>query len=689
MELYTKKLQKQTLDKRLVKTNIFKRYSNISIKQKLPFFIMAIVIITVLVTVGTTLLFFLNYTNTVAQTNVIKGMDALQESLDNYKNKAFDYASIFATHPNVINAVSTRNTAAVLSSLSNLVKKSHIDFVTVTDSNGIVIARTHEPSHNGDSVINQLNVRMALQGTPFAAIEQGTAVKLSARAGVPVRNEAGYVIGVISAGFKLDKTNIVDDIKKTFNTDATIFLKDVRITSTIKEKGRRIVGTHLDPIIAKIVLTKNRKYIGKAVILGQPYITVYKPLLGPDNRSIGVIFTGESIKEVLKTTNNVLISISIITLILLMLVYWIVSTILNVSLINPLKIAVDVLKQVAAGNLNIQIPEAQISEDEIGQMLSSLKVMVGNVRELVHEIHELGETVAAAAQEMMASSEEVTKAGEHVVGAITDLAKEASEQASLTEKGNTAIKQIVSGLNQITADMVDSESLATKAWENVNNGHKAVQIQESKMEDNKKITNKVNISIYNLNQMSSEIEEILSVIKGVAEQTNLLAINAAIEAARAKEQGRGFAVVAQQVKSLSEQSGNSVEKISTIIHTLQSNIGQIVEEMNQVESAADEEEKSLTHLISIFRNVSDSVNVISDRIKSVSKAVNGLSVNANHAGNSMEEIAGIAEETAAGSEEVSASSEEQTAYMQQIATSAEDLAKIASLLLNKIHQFNM
>ena len=142
--------------------------------------------------------------------------------------------------------------------------------MTVLSANGTVVARVHDPAKRGDSLANQANIAGAIKGTAGAFVEPGTEIKLSARAGVPIKNAAGTVVGAVSLGYKLDQLQTVDHAKALFGAEFTVFLNDVPISSTIVQDGKRVVGTKLDPAIAKVVLADGKEYHGRANILGQP-----------------------------------------------------------------------------------------------------------------------------------------------------------------------------------------------------------------------------------------------------------------------------------------------------------------------------------------------------------------------------------------------------------------------------------
>ncbi len=355
---------------------------------------------------------------------------------------------------------------------------------------------------------------------------------------------------------------------------------------------------------------------------------------------------------------------------------------------KPLAAVTKVAQAVAEGDLNVQMPNIK-NRDEIGVLSKSVGEMVYSLRVVIGEVLAQSESVAATSQELSAAAEEATASSEQVSDTLAQLATGASEQAISVGDTSGVIEQLAASAQQVAENAEIVSQSSGKAARAAEMGAVQAENAVQKIEQIREVSANTAEAVSQLGDQSKQIGQIVDVIKGIADQTNLLALNAAIEAARAGEQGRGFAVVAEEVRKLAEQSSMSATQIATLIDNIQRETERTVElmEKGKLEVAAGVDAVNLAG--NSFRTIVEEVNSVVDQIQLVTAASQQMAIGTTHAVKSVESIGVIAEQTAASAEEVSAASEEQAATMISVSQSAEALAKLGESLMSAVAKFKV
>ncbi len=655
----------------------------ISIKQKLIVYITLVIILAVVLVTIPAVYFYSDYMVKTHEKQVTIGMDGFNAILENYKTEAANYATIFAQHPGVIRAVEARDGAAIVRILGPLAKDARLDSVTIADEKGIVIARTHDQK-TGDSVVNQANVQMALKGTVFTAIEPGTVVKLSVRAGAPVRNEQGRIIGVITPGYNASRDEIVDRVKQMFGVEASLFLGDERVATTIMMDGKRENGTKVNPAVADKVLKQGEKYIGHADILGKEYMTAYLPLLGADKNPLGIVSAGLDIEGLNKGKRQMIFTICLIALCALGIGV-IFTFLLARSMTNPIIQLVDVVGKVAAGDLTQNVSVG--SKDEIGLMAGSFNNMVGQLRGIVLKVSGLSQTLAASSEQFTASTQQSAEAANQIAVSITEIARGTEKQSDSAAKIHSAAQATSTSTQQISATVTEVATVAQNTSQEAERGRQMVEEAMDQMNQIGQGSEAVQAVITELVKGSQEISEIVNLISSIAGQTNLLALNAAIEAARAGENGRGFAVVAEEVRKLAEESEKAAKQIGALIQRNEVNMGQAVAATEAGSAGVKAGIAAVSSASETFKKIVESIVCLSGRIDDFSGSIEQIIVGNQTLATSIGDIDKISRENAGETQTVSAATEEQSASMQEIASSSQSLAQLARDLQETVAKF--
>nr|WP_304640636.1 methyl-accepting chemotaxis protein [Pseudomonas sp.] len=272
--------------------------------------------------------------------------------------------------------------------------------------------------------------------------------------------------------------------------------------------------------------------------------------------------------------------------------------------------------------------------------------------------------IADAAARLGTHTTELLEAVEASVG-------RAEEQYAETDQIATAVNEMTASMREVAANAAGAADAAENADRETRSGQRLVAATSDAIANlEAEILNAANV-IQTLHGQTSEISQVLDVIRAIADQTNLLALNAAIEAARAGEQGRGFAVVADEVRGLAARTQKSTADIQDMISRLQEGARSAVAAMENSQHQAQASVSTAQQAARALEDIGGRVLVITETNAQIAAAVEQQGAVSEEINRSITNIRNSANLNVAGGR----STRERTAELQSLTAKLDELAQ--------------
>ncbi|MFQ5559824.1 MAG: methyl-accepting chemotaxis protein [Nitrospinota bacterium] len=186
------------------------------------------------------------------------------------------------------------------------------------------------------------------------------------------------------------------------------------------------------------------------------------------------------------------------------------------------------------------------------------------------------------------------------------------QQASSVNEITSTIEELNTSTKQVSGN---AETLANQSKETLSaayDGQNAIEESISEMNLIKSKVQAIAEEVLALSENTNQIGAIINVVEDIASKTDMLALNASIEAAKAGEQGKGFAVVAAEVRSLSDQSKKSTEKVATLIQEIQASVSSTV---LATEEGAKKVDAGVSHILSAGSTINHAINTMKTNVE--------------------------------------------------------------------------
>lgn len=269
-----------------------------------------------------------------------------------------------------------------------------------------------------------------------------------------------------------------------------------------------------------------------------------------------------------------------------------------------------------------------------------------------------------------------------------ELEDQTTAQAAGLQETSASVAEITSMVEQNTQSTRDSKSMSSSTRDEAANGKANVERMiesirriEQGNQELEHFAESNSIKLKDIISIIGEIGEKARVINDIVFQTKLLSFNASVEAARAGEHGKGFAVVAQEVGSLAQKSGASANEINELLEKSISNVDSIIDDMKKrMENLVKDSKETVGESIKVAGTCRDSLETIFSSVSRLDTIADSILSASQEQANGIKEISEVIIQMDDSTQKTSKVAGEAATYSRELTNQSDTVRNLVTTL---------